>query len=147
MLDGTISTAAADNLISTLDSQFRLNFKDLIKQAKLNTHKCQYMCYTNKKELIDAEECARNCFKPLLYAKKNISTLIEIKKEEFEKCRFASESRNKENSLNAVEIKKCISKYQNDLNGLKDEIDYIYNGYMKNYDTLLAEFENTEKKI
>jgi hypothetical protein len=145
MLDGTLSNASVDNFVSNFDAQFRLTFKELIKEAKLNTHKCQYLCYLNKKELVEAEECARDCFKPLLYSKKNISVLIEGKKEEFEKCRFSSESRNKENNVNAKDIKKCLEKYQREMFGLKEEIDYIYKGYMKNYEGLISELEKGKK--
>ena len=94
-----LSNPLIDHTISAIDQQFRLNFQDLIKESKLNAHKCQYICYQNNKSLLNAENCARNCYKPILYTKKNISNLIENTKENFEKCRFTAQSGNKDQNL------------------------------------------------
>ncbi len=143
MYDGTVGNSEIEHAISQFDSSYRLNFSDFIKETKLNTHKCQFLCYQNKLNLVEAEECARNCFKPLLNAKKNISVLIEGKKEEFEKCKYQAESKSKENWYVQKEVEKCVKKYFEEMAGIKEEIEYIYKGYMKNFEFLL----NEEKKI
>ncbi len=143
-----LSDTMLDNTISEIDQRFRLNFSGLIKESKLNAHKCQYLCYKNKENLLEAESCARNCYKPILYSKKNISSLIENVKEAFEKCKFTAQSINKEQGLIRKEVLKCVNKYNIDLNGIKDEVEYIYKGYMKNFEVLLPKFENEgENKI
>lgn len=134
-----------DNAVLELDSSFRLNFKDLIKESKLYAHKCQYLCYEKRNDLLEAESCARNCFKPILHSKKNISVLIENLKENFEKCRFTAQTVNKDETGAKKGIVKCLKKYQSDLDGLKEEVEYIYKGYMKNFDSLIAEAEKKEK--
>lgn len=146
--DEVINEKLIENSILIIDQQFRLKFQDLIKESKLNSHKCQYMCYQKNLSLLDSEVCARNCYKPILYSKKNISILIENVKENFEKCKFTVESATKDNSVKIKDIGKCLNKYKTDLDGLKDEVEYIYKGYMKNYDLLFSEMQNeNELKI
>jgi competence transcription factor ComK len=131
--------------ISDIDTNFRLLFENQIKEVKLLTHKCQYLCYLNNKTLLDSEECSRNCFKPLLYIKKNISTLVENQKEKFEKCKSDSLANNKDTVNKNKGILKCLEIYKQDLNKLKDEGEYIYSGYIKNFETLLP--NKTDNKI
>jgi hypothetical protein len=143
-INSPVNNVAIEKILLELDFSFRMNFQDLIKEAKLLTHKCQYLCYERKNSLLDAENCARNCYKPLLHAKKNISILIENLKENFEKCKFTAETGNKDLVGSRKEVKKCLNKYKTDLDGIKDEAEYIYKGYMKNFDSLIAEVENVK---
>jgi hypothetical protein len=144
--DDQLSDASIQKLVSECDSEFRLNFQDLIKESKRLTHKLQYLCYENKSTLLEAEECARNCFKPLLYSKLNITTLIENQKEKFEKCLFNAKNTHRENQAIRKQTLNCLIKYKEDLNGLKDEAEYIYKGYMKNYDDMIKEYETNLKE-
>jgi hypothetical protein len=102
------------------------------------------LCFQNKKNLLDSENCARNCYKPILYSKKNVSILIENLKESLEKCRFDIQLKSDDVNMVKKETDKCLEKYKLGLNGIKDEVEYIYKGYMKNYDMLIQE---AEKKI
>jgi hypothetical protein len=143
-----LSSASIESVMIAFDQQFRLNFKDLIKETKLLTHKCQYLCYKNKEQLTEAENCARNCFKPLLYSKKNISTIIEGVKENFEKCKFNAEAKyGKDPASVRKHTQKCIKSYNEELNSKKDEVEYIYKGYMKNFDVLLSDSDKENKII
>ena len=132
-----------DYVIDETDKQYRNNFELLIIESKLKAHKCQYRCYENIKNLNDAEKCARKCFMPILYIKKNVSNLIENFKEEFEKCRTIGRSNYKDNKSLRNELTKCVETYKKNLDGAKEEIEYIYNGYMKNFDDLL----NNDKMV
>ncbi len=143
--DEPITKAEVDNTISKIDQNFRLNFHELIKEAKMKTHNCQFLCYQNNKNLLEGEVCARNCYKPLLYSKKNIASLMENTKENFEKCRFTAENLKKERLYLRKELMKCIDKYTSDLDGMKDEVEYIYKGYMKNFEVLMKNGE--ERKL
>jgi hypothetical protein len=134
--------AVVDDQIAEIDKKFRLNFPDLIMESKMLTHKCQFLCYKNRTNLLDTEECARKCFQPFLHIKKNVSGIVENMKEKFEKCRTVA--RNKRgNSLGLLnkDIERCISSYIEDINKSKDEIEYIYKGYMKNFEVLLKDNE------
>jgi hypothetical protein len=125
-----------DYLIDEIDKKYRQNFAKLIIECKLNSHKCQTNCYEFAKDLDKAELCARNCFKPILYTKKNVANIIENLKEDFEKCRVTVRSNYKEPKAINSQLDKCIEKYNKDLESAKEEIEYIYNGYMKNYEEL-----------
>ena len=138
-----LSNAVIDNMITEVDYKFRQNFQDVIKEMKSFTHKCQYLCYQNKEKLQDAEICSRNCFLPLLNSKKNISILIENNKENFEQCKLNAEGvYAKDAGGYRRQIFKCLEKYTQDLDQNKDEIEYIYKGYMKNFDILLNSQDN-----
>ncbi len=126
-----------DYLIDEIDKNYRLNFSKLIIDSKFNAHKCQTTCYEFTKDLVKAETCARNCFKPILYTKKNVTNIIENIKEDFEKCRTTVRSNYKEPKAINVQLDKCVQNYTNSLDATKDEIEYIYKGYMKNFDELI----------
>jgi hypothetical protein len=132
-MDSPLTDYYIDYTISEIDKNYRKNFNELIKLTKSKTHKCQYECYnTNTNELDILEECARKCFKPLLYIKKNVSTLIENHKENFEKCRTNVRAKYSDNNSINKELEKCIDTYSKALTNSKDEVEYIYKGYMKN---------------
>jgi hypothetical protein len=143
MYDGTIPNSQVEESIASYDASYRMNFSNLIKEMKLNTHKCQLNCYENLsfKSLEDSEECARNCFKPLLNTKKSISLLLEQKKDNFERCKSSCESSSKPNWYNYKKVTQCLNQYYQEVSSLKEEVEYIYKGYMKNFEYLL----NTDK--
>jgi hypothetical protein len=147
MYDGTIPNSQIEESIVTYDSSYRLNFSSLIKEMKLKTHKCQLKCYESLTNLLESEECARNCFKPLLNTKKNISLLLEEKKENFEKCKTSCEINSKPNWYNLNKVNICLKKYYEEVSSLKEEVEYIYRGYMKNFEYLNDEKYQSEKKI
>jgi hypothetical protein len=132
-MDSPLTDFNLDYLINEVDKAYRGNFFDLIKQTKLLTHKCQYECYnTNINDLNKLEDCARKCFKPLVYIKKNVSTLVENHKENFEKCKINARAKFSESKYLNQELNRCVETYSKNLNNSKDEIEYIYKGYMKN---------------
>ena len=139
----TFSDTFIDQKVSEIDNKFRDSFTDNIIEVKKLTHKCQYECY-NKTNLHESEECARNCFLPMLFIKKNISKLIENSKEGLEKCKFNASSNNNDGKYYNTKIFRCLKNYEDDIFKTKDEADYIYKGYLKNFSELLKE-EN--KKI
>lgn len=144
-----LSNVVIENMITEIDYNFRWNFQDVLKEMKLHTHKCQYLCYQNKEKLQEAEICSRNCFLPLLNSKKNISIIMENNKENFEKCKLNAEGTfAKDQGGYRRQVYKCLEKYTQDLDQSKDEIEYIYKGYMKNFEILLGpDVKGEEKKI
>jgi hypothetical protein len=133
-MDSPLTDYYIDYMINENDKNYRKNFFDLIKTTKLHTHKCQYECYNNDtNDLTILEECARKCFKPLLYIKKNVSSLIENHKENFEKCRTTVRAKYSDSKSINQELEKCIDSYNKALTNSKDEVEYIYKGYMKNF--------------
>jgi ribosome-binding ATPase YchF (GTP1/OBG family) len=132
-MDSAINDYTIDYIISETDKDYRKEFTGLIKETKLKTHQCQYECYkSDSNDLSILEECARKCFKPLLYIKKNVSTLIENHKENLEKCRVGVRSKYNDARTINMEIERCIENYKKALNSSKDEVEFIYKGYMKN---------------
>ncbi len=128
-----------NNITEEIDQKYRETFKDLIIEAKRLTHQCQYECYDKiKKDLLAAENCARECFMPMIYIKKNIAKLIENCKEDLEKCKFFASSNNNDGKYENYKIKRCIKLYEEELHKTKDEAEYIYAGYLKNYPDLMA---------
>jgi hypothetical protein len=144
-MDNSLAIGQIEKIISEIDHQFRFNFQDLIKETKLFTHKCQFLCYKDKTSLKESEECARNCFKPMLYIKKHVAGLVEKQKEEFEKCKFTAENQYKESSAKNKALTKCIEDYSKELLKMKGEVEYIYKGYAKNFNELIG--ENDQLKI
>ena len=141
-----LSNPVIDNMIIEIDYNFRMNFQDVIKEMKLLTHKCQHLCYLKQEKLQDAEMCSRKCFLPLLNSKKNISILLENCKENFEKCKLNAEGTfAKDQGGYRRQVYKCLEKYTLDLDHNKDEIEYIYKGYMKNFEILLDKNEENKK--
>jgi hypothetical protein len=70
--------------------------------------------------------------------------LMEKCRENFDKCKLkAHSSYTDATTLNNV-TQKCIKTYKEDLEKIKDEIEYLYQGYGKNFDTLL-DGNNTTK--
>lgn len=126
-----------DNLVDLkvkiIDENFQQNFRLNIIEVKKLTHLCQYECYKGINDLNKAENCARNCFAPMLSIKKNTSKLIENCREDLEKCKFNASSNNNDGKYNAIKIKRCLQVYEKDLLNTKDEAEYIYNGYIKNF--------------
>ena len=131
-----ISDEFVNNFVTNYDKNYRNHFEQLIRENKKLTHKCQYECYENKQKLSEGEECARNCFQPLLFSKKNISYLMEGIKEHFEKCRFNSSQLLGTPSKNNA-LKNCILEYDEKMLGIKDEVEFIYKGYIKNFDEII----------
>lgn len=123
-----------DHKISMIDLRYRESFKDLIIVTKKLTHHCQYKCYDNiKNNLQEAETCAKDCFKPMLHIKKNISQLIENCKDKLVKCKYNASSSNKDERYGILKIEKCLESYEEELFKTRDEAEYIYNGYMKSF--------------
>lgn len=131
-----------------IDQKYRETFKEYIIEAKRLTHQCQYQCYDKIKDnLNDAEKCARDCFLPMIYIKKNISKLIENCKENLEKCKFNASFNNNDGKYDNNKVKRCLKTYEEDLFKTKDEAEYIYAGYMKNYADLIKDSDSNDKKI
>jgi len=131
-----------------IDQKYREMFKEKIIEAKRLTHHCQYECYNNIKDnLSESEECARNCFLPLIYIKKNISKLIENCKENLEKCKFNASYNNNDGKYDNNKVKRCLKIYEEELIKTKEEAEYIYDGYMKNYDDLIKNVDKHYKNI
>ena len=129
-----------------IDSEFRIKIEKSIINTKLLTHQCQYNCYNQNNTLINAENCARNCFKPLIFIKKNVTKLIENAKEKFEKCKINNKIKSQASAvLYNMEIRKCIYEYRGNLDEMKEEVEFIYDGYSKNFENLLL--ENKGKKL
>lgn len=142
----------SENVISyktlEIDKKYRETFKDYIIEAKKLTHQCQYECYNKIKDnLSEAEKCARECFLPMIYIKKNISKLIENCKENLEKCKFNASSNISDGKYENNKVKKCLKVYEEELFKTKEEAEYIYTGYMKNYSELIKNTDNLQKKI
>ena len=135
----TVSDSLIDNSEMEIDRKYRNNFSSLIIETKKLTHKCQLECYSNNNNLEISENCARNCFSPMLFIKKNITKLTENCKEDLEKCKAHSVSKLHSAKYDSSKIFKCLEKYENDLLKTKDEAEYIYLGYMKNFDDLIKE--------
>jgi len=142
----TLSDSTIDKSTMDIDKYYREKFGPLILEAKKQTHKCQYECYSNteNKNLEAAENCARNCFMPMLHIKKNITILVENCKENFEKCKTLSISKTNSTRYDSSKIYKCLDKYEKELTNTKDEAEYIYKGYMKNFDDLISEAAKTK---
>lgn len=141
-----IDDVTLDKLITNSDSVFRYSFEKHILNTKLLTHKCQFICYNDNTSLIKAEDCARNCYKPMLMIKKNITSLIENAKEKLEKCRVDKKIFIQASSMNYnVEVNKCVKEYNKNLEEMKEEIEFIYEGYTKNFEKLIPENNRTEK--
>ncbi len=134
-----ISEDFINNFVNSYDKNYRLHFEQYIKENKKLTHLCQYECYNKIKKLLDGEVCSRKCFEPLLFSKRDISTIIEGVKENFHKCRFNASQQNAVNVRNKL-VKECMLDYDLKMKEKKDEIEYIYKGYLKN----LEEFTDTE---
>lgn len=146
-LDPTVRESEVEKQLDDIDKKFRLNFSKEIKEIKLKTHLCQFKCYNSDISLLDAESCSRNCFQPFLHVKKNATILIENNKEVFEKCKTIVLLKQKQYKVVVKEMHDCLLKYQMNLNSNLDEIKYIYQGYMKNFDTLINdEYLNLIKK-
>ena len=127
-------------LSNKIDSDFRVKIEKSILNTKLLTHKCQLNCYNQYNSLIKAEECAQNCFKPMIFIKKNVSNLIENAKEKLEKCKVNNKINNQTSSVfHNMEIRKCLIDYSRNLDEKKEEIEFIYDGYCKNFEELLKE--------
>jgi len=142
----------SENIISyktlEIDQKYRELFKEYIIEAKRLTHQCQFECYNKIKEnLSDAEKCARDCFLPMIYIKKNVSKLIENCKENLEKCKFNASSNNNDGKYDNNKVKRCLKIYEEELFKTKDESEYIYSGYMKNYADVIKNVENNQNKI
>jgi len=135
-----ISDDFINQFVKNYDKKYRLSFDSLIRDHKKSTHLCQYNCYETKQKLVEGEECARNCFQPLLFSKKNISYLIESIKEHFEKCRFNT-SQLPTVQLRNNTLRNCMLEYDEKMLAIKNDVEYIYKGYLKNFDEL------TQKKV
>ena len=136
-----------EQVANSVDAEFRIKIEKSILNAKLLTHKCQFKCYSDNSKLGTAENCARNCFKPMIFIKKNVTRLMENTKEKLEKCKVNNKI-NSQNyaSLYNMEQKKCFVEYTKNLDDLKDEVEFIYEGYCKNFDKLMPE-EKIPKKL
>lgn len=82
-----IEDQSFDKIVKNLDESFRNKLEKNIINTKLLTHKCQYYCFNDNTSIEKAEECARNCYKPMMMIKKNVTKLIENEKEKLEKCK------------------------------------------------------------
>jgi len=133
-----LSENFVNNKTTEIDKKYRENFKEYNIEAKRLTHKCQFECYNKIKENIyEAESCARNCFLPLIYIKKNISKISENCKENLEKCKFSASSNNNDGRYEHNKIRRCLKLYEDELFKTKDEAEYIYSGYIKNFSDIM----------
>jgi hypothetical protein len=142
----TVSDSTLDASVMDIDKNYRNKFCPLILEAKKQTHKCQFECYSNKDNITLelGENCARKCFAPMLQIKKNISKLVENCKENLEKCKANSVSKSNSSKYDSHKIYKCLENYEKDLENTRDESEYIYVGYMKNFDELIKEASKTK---
>jgi|LauGreDrversion4_2_1035121.scaffolds.fasta_scaffold263781_1 hypothetical protein len=142
----TIDDLTFDKLITNFDNKFRNSYEKQILNTKLLTHKCQFNCYNHNTSLLNAEDCARNCYKPMLMIKKNVTSLMENAKEKMEKCRVDKKIFLQASAMNYnIELRKCIRDYETNLNEMREEIEFIYEGYTKNFEKLIQENKGTEK--
>ena len=132
-----------DAAITVIDTNFRAKLEKSIISTKLLTHKCQASCYEQNSEINPAEDCARNCFKPMMMIKKNVTKLIENEKEKLIKCKVDKKIHEKTSSpYYNSQIQGCLLEYSKRLMELKDEIEFIYEGYNKNFEKLFPEKKN-----
>jgi len=76
----------------------------------------------------------------MLMIKKNVTSLMENAKEKLEKCR--ADKRITLQSSSVVynnELRRCIKDYNTNLEEMKEEIEFIYEGYSKNFEKLNPE--------
>jgi len=134
-----------DYKILEIDKRYREKFKHQIIEAKKLTHNCQYLCYNSiRTDLNDAEKCAKNCFLPMIHIKKNIGSLIETSKDNFEKCKSTASNGNNKSEFEINKIDDCLNIYQEELNKTKEEAEYIYAGYMKNFTNKIKGLKNND---
>lgn len=136
-----------DTLLSHSDAAFRNTIQSSIIKVKLLTHQCQSNCYQNNSKINEAENCARTCFQPLLQIKKNVTKLMDVQKEKLMKCKTDNFLR-KEESANFynLAIKKCFMAYSKNLEEIKEEIEFIYDGYTKNFESLIPNCKQSMPK-
>lgn len=140
-----LDDAGLDKLVDKHDSLFRISFEKNILNTKLLTHKCQYLCYNSNTSILKAEECARNCYKPMMMIKKNVTRLYENAKEKFEKCKFDKKMlSNTSATLYNMQVKNCLSEYSKNMEESKEEIEFIYEGYTKNFEKLIPENKDNQ---
>jgi hypothetical protein len=78
--------------------------------------------------------------------KKNVTSLMENAKEKMEKCRVDKKIFLQASAMNYnIELRKCIRDYETNLNEMREEIEFIYEGYTKNFEKLIQENKGTEK--
>lgn len=127
----TITNDMFYKLTDDLRNDYRLSFTNIIIDFKHKTHLCQIKCYETKdRNLLKIEDCADNCYTPLFNANENITKLITISNNSLENCRAQALISNQESIGRNHLLKQCLIKYKKDLEKQKDEINYIYNGYL-----------------
>lgn len=115
-----ISDAKLDELVSTKNASFKLNFTDSIVRFKQITHQCHINCLSGTKDLASAEACSSRCTMPLATSISKINDLTSEVELQLKQCR---------NGGIASKLSNCFKEYELGLESIKDEINYVFNGY------------------
>jgi hypothetical protein len=142
-----LSDSDFESCLNQTDLFFRKTIEKKIIDTKFLTHQCQANCYNQPTDLAKAEECARNCFQPMINVKRNVTKIVEIAREKVMKCKVDNMFR-KDGSIAFfnVEMQKCIARYKKNMEESKEEIEFIYDGYNKNFEKLLPLAKETKNR-
>ena len=79
----------------------------------------------------------------MLHVKQNISKLLDSSKEKLDKCKLNAKLIKNEGKYENEKIIECLQIYEEDLFKTKEEGEYIFTGYIKNFSDLMK--ENNQK--